>query len=104
MKPIIVIKPTAIFEQPKHIIAGHIISAPEIFPRGIDLQVYTSSLEVKNIQIQGMITTSPYALRHNLHGFVYIGDILETKDIEGEALISNMSYEEAYRIYRSMNE
>jgi hypothetical protein len=72
-----------IFIQPKYVVAGNIISAPEIFPRGVDVRVYTSSMEIKNIQIQSKITTSQCAFKNNFHGFVYIGAMLDVQDIEG---------------------
>lgn len=95
----VIIRPTATFQMPSHILAGHVIIAPRIIPFGSEFQFYLADGRVKKIVLLTEITTSPEAWRQNLHGFTYSGDVIEEEDLAGDALVSNLPYEEALRIY-----
>jgi hypothetical protein len=95
----VVIVPTALFQRPNLIVAGHIVYAPDVFPRNIAVNLYSSKGVTIPIIIHSTMTTSPEAFRQNLHGFVYSGTVLQESDISGECFISNMSYNEAYQLY-----
>jgi hypothetical protein len=95
----VIIRPTAVFQMPGRILAGHVIVAPQVIPFGNEFQLYLADGRVKKIVLLTEITTSPEAWRRNLHGFTYSGDVIEEEDLTGDALVSNLPYDEALRIY-----
>lgn len=97
----IVIQPTAVFSHPQRVIAGRIISAPDVFPKDIEMQLFLHSGGVKRIVLHRSITTSPEALRDNLHGFVFSGDDVDEQDLQGDVLASNGTRFDAYETYRA---
>ncbi len=96
----LVIRPTAVFNKPFPIVAGNIIVAPRIIPLEQEACLFLSDGSQKHLILGAEMTTSPEALRGNLHGFRYSGDIIEEEALTGDALISNLPYHEALALYR----
>jgi hypothetical protein len=98
-RDVVIIRPTAVFIKPSKIIAGKLLTSPPIIPFGNNFYFYFTDGSNKSIKLITEITTSPIAIRDNLHGYTYTGDIIEEDDISEGIFISNLPYQDALKLY-----
>jgi hypothetical protein len=93
----IIIRVTHAFLRPFPILAGEAVLLSGPARIGRQVRLYLTPTTYKTLTLESEMTASRFDLKKTLRSFTYTGATIEPSEIQGEAWLTTMSYEEARR-------
>jgi hypothetical protein len=93
----IIIRVTHAFLRPYPILAGEAVLLSGPARIGRQVRLYLTPTTYKTLTLESEMTASRWDPKQTLRSFTYSGAIIDPSEIQGEAWLTTMSYEEARR-------